>query len=281
MKMKLYAMMVIAMIAALQTQAALVARYEFNDTGTTVTNTQNPGTHTGTYVSPAGTDGATSSGVGPLDSNLAYYNSSSLSAGGVSIGSSLYDALRNKKTLTLTAWIKVPTLANSMRIIDVKDAAGFALYVTSSGTLKFNLGQGTAGGTTATVESSVMVTTGVWNFVAMTLNLTNANYVSFYSGDDDTNNPLVSSVGNGDIAAGKVIRNSAGFTTAIGNRTNFLDRSVGGWIDNVTFWNEDLTSTYINEEIRIPDLVPEPGSVLMVMVGAGVLFIVRRIRARA
>jgi hypothetical protein len=294
MKMKLYAMMVIAMIAALQTQATLLLEYDFNEAGgsTTLTDASGNG-YTGSV-----TDGSTSGKIGADYSGLtgssygndkAFDNTASSGHSDLAytgraatpVGDSFYNlTLKSHTAVTLEFWFKTSTTLNtSTRLISGR---GFEVYGNGSQTLKIDV-KGVEG-TTSLSAGGFDDTSNVWQFYAISFDSTRSGAVGdeelkvYKSGASTDALTLVGSV-NG-LAATLSTGESATRPIEIGNIRVTPNRSFDGFMDNVRIYNTGKTLEEIQATVNA-DLVPEPGSVLMVMVGAGVLFIVRRIRARA
>jgi hypothetical protein len=287
MKMKLYAMMVIAMIAALQTQAALVAKYDFN--GLSANDGSGNG-YDGTVTDPGVVNATGINGSGGFDNSAASGHASAF-AGRVGIDKSLYyDNFAGKTAMTLSFWMSPNSVLGSATGGRLFDMRGLSIYTAGDGKLSFEFfEQDGANQVSRKYTPGTIFTNALdsWTFVSVVFNTlhTDVNrYLEVYVSDFTTNGNVGVKANRGvvmGLSAGDILTTNGTTSVALGNSTAG-DKPFDGKLDYVTFHDTALSASEIkalrNEGYN---QVPEPGSILMVMVGAGVLFIVRRIRARA
>jgi hypothetical protein len=286
MKMKLYAMMVIAILAALQTQAALVLHYDFNGTGSTVSDLSGNG-YDGTIISP-GVAGGDNSGVTGSSTNRAFDNSGAGSHadssffGFVNVPNTVNNSYLAAKTqFTVTFWMNPQQiLGNNARLLEGRT---LSLLAKAGDAIEFKMRMSDGNFASLTPGSTPFPNVNEWNFVALVFdsNESGGNYMKVYSGDKASSAALVAQGNGGIITSGMLTYGTGSTAFMIGNKTGTTNAPFDGLIDNLRIYDTALDQATIESTIRSPEAVPEPGSVLMVMVGAGVLFIVRRIRARA
>lgn len=272
------------MALAQTSHATLILDYNFNQTGTTVTNGGSAGAGanlTFQNSSFVATDlhGAPGSGVSGLFGDRAFDNSASTGMGNAGTGgrgvtSGPISVLSGLDSMTIAGWFNVSTvIGGNARLLDsLGSGLGFNLYASGAGILSLQVD-----GAVATSSASYGAT-GSWVFFAVTYDGTlTSNNAKFYVG---TTNTAVSLVNTATLNQGEL--GTSGVAVGVGNAAQTTNRPVDGLMDNIQLYGEATGSGGVLslselDAVRL-SAVPEPGS--LTLAGFSLLGIVLAWRRR-
>lgn len=252
--------------------ADLIAHYDFNGSGTNVTDRSANG-YTAAIVdgTTTGLRGGSGSGVSGNTDDRAFDNRNSVGhtgsgyIGHVAVPNAVWnDHLANGTAFTVSFWMNAEVgLNSSARLLHMR---GLEVMGGGASTLRFNMG------TVGDLSSSATYTgVGSWEFVALSFDSTRDGTagnerMKIYRGT------TVDSIADAGSGNGGVLLNGLTATTSsrlfsLGNSVDG-DRSFDGLMDNVRVYDSALTSGEI-ESIRAAEAIPEPASTLLL--GGGLL----------
>jgi Concanavalin A-like lectin/glucanases superfamily/PEP-CTERM motif len=264
-----------AAVAALPAQT-LIHQWDFN-------SSPNTAVVGGTTLTLSGTNATmgTSAGV----SGTAYDNSAGAAYGGSSYAStgSFSSSLTSVTQLSFTLWVKIDTTPVQFSRLIVIGPSGTADSGNSNSIgLLFNGSTGlqiNASGQGNNSTGTYTPTTGVWTFLAGTINNTGGSSatVTFYAGTESTSVSQIGSTVSGTMFGPFNMTSGGNSTVLIGGRSSG-GRQFDGLIDDVRIYTGVLDSTQV-ENVRLAS-IPEPSS-YAALAGIGALALVAARRRRA
>lgn len=147
--------------------------------------------------------------------------------------------LLNASSLTIALWAKADEITGHNYILEKGNPSQFGISLENGqnhGELEFFLDDsGTCNNKTKSFEGDVILTTNVWNFIAVTFD-DSSNVLRIYVNGQLDKQYIYSGcvpINNGDLMIGRKVTGSQGY-------------EYGGLMDNVSFYNRALTSAEIS-----------------------------------
>lgn len=239
-------------------RAALISMYEFN--GSTADSVRGA-SGAGTFV------GTTSYVPGRIGNGLAFNGSNYLTAPVVGGGLS---------TFSISAWVKFNSTTTWATLVkNWGESAGAFHLGLDNASSKFSE-YITSTGTTAMVMDSATITTGQWIHVATTFNGPSGRHKLYVNGV----NKATSAASGSLLTFGSKMSMGAKLNDAQTGVSSFAPGYLNGVLDDVGFYDEELSSTQIstiyNNGLIGVGAVPEPSCTSLLVVGLGGLAALRR-----
>lgn len=276
--------------------SSLIFDYRFNETGNYATDTSGTSSALTLYAS-SGVQGdlhsSAGSGVSHQPNDSAFDNRSAIRMGGsgsdgatggtaVLQGATSFDGL---SSFTIQGWFNASvaggTAGRLMERFKSSDTSQYISFTLSTraaekdGTLSLQIGSVTA----ASTRSTLLGQTDTWTFFAVTYDynaVAGTSTVTFYVGSETSS---VVQIGSQSISSGVIKSNDGNASIYFGNNSSF-NRPFAGLMDDIRLYGATDHSGALTlselENLRRADMIPEPGAVALVALGAVALLRFRK-----